>query len=92
MPPVLGLEKADLLELMPPSEVGSGQILGPKKQNGLISPIYLNIFLLRFIIFVKMIHVHGDQTQINKENVTQKTVKAEIQLHLEINTVLLYTA
>lgn len=34
MPPLLGLEKADLLELMPPSEVGDRQILGPKKQKG----------------------------------------------------------
>lgn len=31
MPSPLGLEKADLLELMPPSEVRVGQILGPKK-------------------------------------------------------------
>lgn len=42
VPPLLGLEKADLLELMPPSEVrGRGvQILGPKKGNGLNSPMY----------------------------------------------------
>lgn len=35
-----------------------------------------------------MIHIHGGQ--LNKKNLTQKKVKAEV-LHLEINTVL-YTA
>lgn len=91
VPPLLGLEKVDLLELMPPSEVGGGQILGPKKGNGLISPIYLNIFWLSFIVSIKMKCVRGGQTQVNKKDITRKKVKAEI-LNLEINAVLLYTA
>lgn len=61
IPPLLGLEKADLLELMPPSEVGDRQIdIGTKEAKGLnFSYIFKHFFLLSFIIFIKMIHVYG---------------------------------